>query len=113
MAQSSAPEWETVASLHTELGSDIVHRAERATRAVNFALPSDKVFDLSIIYPDEIEDILEQDSTLIALAKVTAEHAYQLEERAERIRTRRTIVVLSLLSLQGDSSGPDRPSLAA
>lgn len=107
------PEWQPVVDLHGKLSADIIRRAERATRTVGFALPADKVFDLRLIYPDDVEQILENDPTIVALGNQVLEHAYQADERAERIRTRRTIVILSLLSLHEDSADPsDRSPLA-
>ena len=113
MAIPEQPDWQPVVELYEQLPDSTIQRAERATRNVSFALPRDKVFDLRLVYPDEVEDILETDPTISALGEQPAEHAYQADDRAERIRTRRTIVVLALMSLSKDNTGPDAPLVAA
>jgi hypothetical protein len=102
------------------LRPDQITRAERATRNPSFKLPAENLLDLTCLYADEVESIIDQDPSIQAITQQTFEHAYQLEERTQRLRTRRTVLALSLLALShtphpsDDSSpSPNSPQVAA
>lgn len=102
------PEWQPLLDLYRTMHEALIKRAERATRRASFALPLDKALDLRCIYPEQLEEAIEQDPALQAIEAQPISHAYEAEERAERIRTRRTAIVLSAL-LWHDNIPQDNP----
>lgn len=111
------PEWQPLLDLYRTMSEELIKRAERATRHAGFALPLDKALDLRCIYPEPLEATIEQDTTLQAIQAQPISHAYEAEERAERIRTRRTVIALSALlwhdNIPRDNPPADQPRQTA
>lgn len=84
-----------------EGGVATITEIEYATRNDDF-LPSPTVdLDLDCLYPDEVEELIEDDQVIKRLLLQKPSTYLEAELKARNIRVRRTAIVLSLIAFSG------------